>query len=143
MVAHKGIQAYRQGTLKTTVAAADPHRVIQMLMEGALSKLAEAKGHIVRREMEAKAMTLSKVSAIINALNDGLDQDNPNEITNNLASLYEFMLMRVGEAGIQMDVSKIDEVIQLLVTIKSAWDQISESEKQKGYELQAQRDAAG
>ena len=50
-----GINAYRKGNLKQDIANADPHKLTLMLMQGALDRLAFAKGAMERREFEQKA----------------------------------------------------------------------------------------
>ena len=40
----KGINAYKKGNLKQDVANADPHKLTLMLLQGALDRIAYAKG---------------------------------------------------------------------------------------------------
>lgn len=131
MYANKGINAYKKDSLKADLAGADPHRVIQLLMQGALERLALSKGFIERRDMEAKSQVLTRVVEIINALRDALDRDANPELVDNLDSLYSYMIEQVHEASASLDVSKIDLVMGLLLEIKGAWDQISEASKQE------------
>ena len=121
---NKGINAYKKDSLKADLAGANPHRVIQLLMQGALERLALSKGFIDRRDMEAKSNTLTRVIEIINALRDALDRDANPELVDNLDALYSYMIEQVHEAGLKMDVSKIDTVMELMLEIKGAWDQI-------------------
>ncbi len=130
MYANKGIQAYKKDSLKSDLASADPHRVIQLLMQGALERLALSKGFIERKDLEAKSQTLTRVVEIINALRDALDRDANPELVDNLNDLYAYMIDQVQEASVSMDISKIDTVMGLLLQIKGAWDQISEVDKQ-------------
>lgn len=135
----KGIQAYRKDSLKSDLAGADPHRIIQLLMQGALERLALGKGMIQRRDMEGKAQTLTRVVEIINALKDSLDRDASPELVDNLDALYEYITYLVHQAGAQMDTSKIDEAVALILEIKTAWDQIGESAKQEAYAMQSEQ----
>ena len=122
---NKGINAYKKDSLKSDLAGADPHRIIQLLMQGALERLALSKGFIERRDMESKSNTLTRVVEIINALRDALDREANPELVDNLDALYGYMIEQVHEAGLNMDVSKIDVVMQLMLEIKGAWDQIA------------------
>lgn len=45
----KNLQAYKTQSLEAEVSVADPHRVIQLMMQGVLERLAQAKGAISRR----------------------------------------------------------------------------------------------
>lgn len=136
MYKSKGIQAYRKDSIKSDLASADPHRVIQLLMQGALEKLALGKGCIERSDWEGKAAALTRASEIINALRDALDRDVNPELVDNLESLYEYMIIRITEASIAKDTSIIDQVMGLILQIKGAWDQISTADKQAAYEGQ-------
>ena len=46
----RNIKAYTAGNLAADLATADPHRVIQLMMQGCLERLAQAKGAIERSE---------------------------------------------------------------------------------------------
>ena len=128
----RNLKAYKSTSLDAELAVADPHRVIQMLMQGVLERVAQAKGAIERRDYEAKAYAISKAMAIINGLQDSLDLSQ-GEIAEDLLALYEYMKSRVMDANVQMNNAPLDEVANLVITIKSAWDQIPDAEKQKAY----------
>lgn len=132
----KGIQAYRKDSIKSDLASADPHRVIQLLMQGALEKLALGKGCIERSDWAGKSVSLTRAVEIINALRDALDRDVNPELVDNLESLYEYMTVRITEASASKDITIIDQVMGLLLQIKGAWDQISGADKQAAYEGQ-------
>lgn len=129
----KGIQAYQKDSIKSDLASADPHRIIQLLMQGALEKLALGKGCIDRADWEGKANALTRAIEIINALRDALDRDANPELVDNLESLYDYMVLRINEASVNKDSAIIDQVMGLILQIKSAWDQISEMDKQEAY----------
>ena len=135
-----GIKAYKSVGIKDDLAVADPHRVIQLLMQGALEHLAKGKGFIERKDFAGKAKSMSKAISIISALQASLDMKSGGEISQNLFDLYDFMLNHLTIASRDLDVTKIDDTISLLVTIKSAWDQIPVSDREKGYILQSERD---
>ncbi|KMT66617.1 flagellar export chaperone FliS [Catenovulum maritimum] len=136
---NRGINAYKQGNLKQQVAQADPHQLTLMLMQGSLDKMAYAKGCMERKDYEGKAEHLSKASAILVHLRDTLDLDMDNEVTNNLYALYEYMVSRLTDAHVQNSLTIMDEVIGLMLPIKTAWSQIPEEAKQEAYELQQQK----
>ena len=123
-MALKGINAYKKGSLKQDIAAADPHKITLMLMQGALERMAYGKGCIERKDFEGKSDHLSRVSAILMNLRDTLDMDIKSEVTDNLYALYDYMIQRVTDANIQNDLNIMDEVINLLLPIKTAWASI-------------------
>jgi flagellar secretion chaperone FliS len=131
-----GIKAYKAVGIKDDLAIADPHRVIQLLMQGALENLAKAKGCIERKDFAGKSSTLSKGITIISSLQSCLDMDASLEISDNLASLYDFMVNHLILASRENSIEKIADVMELLLTIKSAWDQIPVKDREEGYRLQ-------
>lgn len=135
----KSLQAYKKNVLEADMSVADPHRVIQLMMNGVLERLALAKGAIDRKDYEAKSIAISKAHALLNGLQDSLDMGQ-GEISERLFALYDYMKQRIMEASVKLDKSALDEVANLLITIKTAWDQIPEEEKQKAYEMKARQD---
>jgi len=134
MYKKKGINAYKKDSLKSDLASADPHRVIQLLMQGALERLALGKGCIERSDWEGKASALTSAVEIINSLRDSLDRSVNPELVDNLESLYDYMTVQITEASVTKDTALLDQVIALILQIKGAWDQISEADKQRAYE---------
>ncbi len=116
------LDQYKSVGVRSGVEGASAHRLVQMLMEGALDKMAIAKGQIERKDFEGKSKHISWAISIINGLRDSLDKENGGEIANNLENLYEYMVRRLLEANSRNDVSVLEEVISLMLEIKAAWD---------------------
>jgi flagellar protein FliS len=135
MYAKKGIQAYKKDSIKSDLASADPHRVIQLLMHGAIERLALGKGCIERADWGGKGEAFTRAIEIINALRDALDRDVNPELVDNLDGLYDYMIVRINEASVSKDCAVIDQVIE------GAWDQISEASKQEAYNSESQERA--
>jgi flagellar protein FliS len=141
-MALKGINAYKKGNLKQEVAQADPHKLTLMLMQGALDRMAYAKGCMERKDFAGKAEHVSRSSAILINLRDTLDLDNKAQVAENLFSLYDYMIQRLIDANVQNSLTIMDEVINLMLPIKMAWSEIPEAAKQEGYEMQRQKHQA-
>lgn len=135
----KGIQAYKKGSLKQDLSTADPHKITLMLMQGALEKMATAKGCIERKEFEGKSQHLSRATSILVNLRDTIDLEVKSEVGENLYALYDYMVNRLTDANIQNSLKIMDEVISLMLPIKNAWAQIPDSAKQEAYEAQRQK----
>ena len=134
----KNLKAYKSNGVQADLSVADPHRVIQLMMQGLLERLAQAKGAIDRRDFEAKSQLISKAMALINGLQDALDLSQ-GQIAHDLAALYIYMKERLMDASRNMDKDALDEVAKLMITIKSGWDQISDEDKQTAYEKKSQQ----
>ena len=125
MNAMAALKQYQTVNTQAQVGDASPHRLIQMLMEGGLSRLAQAKGAMLHGQQASKGELISKAIGIIGGLREGLDSQQGGEIAANLDRLYEYMVLRLVEANIGNDVTLIDEVADLLRNVKSGWDAIS------------------
>ena len=121
---NSALQQYRKVGAQTGVEAATPHRLIQMLLEGALEKINLAKGYMQRNEVSLKGSHISWAISIIDGLRMSLDKEGGGEIAENLDSLYDYMGRRLLEANLNNDVAMLDEVSGLLLEIKSAWDAV-------------------
>jgi flagellar protein FliS len=127
MVRQRFLQQYAQTNVQTGVESATPHRLIQMLYEGALDRLAQAKGAMMRKDFETKATLLNKSMQIIAGLRSCIDMERGKEVAENLDGLYDYMIRRIVSASARNDVSIIDEVSELIRSIKSGWDEMPES----------------
>ncbi|MCU7798399.1 MAG: flagellar export chaperone FliS [Candidatus Thiodiazotropha sp. (ex Semelilucina semeliformis)] len=126
----RGAQQYGKVAVGSEVAFASPHRLVQMLMEGALEKVATAKGHMSRKEYEAKGNHINWAISIIDGLRGSLNLEEGGEMANNLDSLYAYMVRRLAESNVSNEIAILDEVSSLLLEIKSAWDAIPDEVKQ-------------
>ncbi len=124
--ANSALSQYQSVSVASGVENATPHRLVQMLLEGALDKIAAAKGHMLRNEVSEKGRFVSWAISIISGLQSSLDMDGGGEISRNLDDLYDYMVRRLGETAVTNDPAILDEVTSLLLEIKSAWDVIPE-----------------
>ncbi|TLX57206.1 flagellar protein FliS [Stutzerimonas nosocomialis] len=125
MNAMAALRQYQQVGVKAQVTEADPHRLIQMLMQGGLDRMSQARGAMERGDFAEKGVLLGKAIAIIGGLRDVLDKKAGGELAENLDSLYEYMSMRLFEANRNNDPQVLDEVSALLGEIKEGWDGIA------------------
>jgi flagellar protein FliS len=116
---------YNKMAVQTGVDSGSPHRLVQMLFEGALEKIAVAKGHLDRGETPQKGRHISWAISIIEGLRASLDMEQGGDIATNLNDLYDYMKRRLLEANIANDGTILDEVSSLLREIKDAWDAIA------------------
>lgn len=123
--AKAALSQYSKNAVVTGIESANPHRLIQMLMEGALDKIASARGHMQRNTVSDKCQQIGCAIAIIKGLRMSLDQEKGGEIAINLDDLYDYMERRLLEANRVNDVGLLDEVTNLLREIKEAWDAIA------------------
>lgn len=118
------IKQYQSAGVQGGLAEATPHRLIQMLLEGALDKISIAKGHMERGEITAKGRHISWAISILEGLRGSLDFKAGGEIAQNLDALYGYMKDRLLQANVKNEIEALDEVARLLTTIKQGWDEI-------------------
>ena len=116
------VKQYSQVGVASGVEQASPHRLIQMLMEGAIDRLAIAKGAMERKETAHKGAHISWAISIIDGLRASLDKNAGGEIAQNLDDLYDYMIRRLVRANMEDNPDLLDEVLSLLRSIKDAWD---------------------
>jgi len=121
----KAINAYAKVGLDTSVTAADPHKLILLLYQGALLAISTAKNQMLRKDIAAKGKSISHAILIIDeGLKSSLDKNAGGELAQNLSALYEYMSQRLLVANLKNDVAALDEVSGLLAELKGAWEEI-------------------
>ncbi|MBA4285984.1 MAG: flagellar export chaperone FliS [Xanthomonadaceae bacterium] len=124
---NSAMNQYRQTGIAAATVETDPVRLIEMLLGGAIDRLACARGAMLRREREAKHHYLGAAISIIEHLRLVLDLKAGGELAGNLARLYDYMLGRLPAANLADDPAAVDEVIALLREIKSGWEAMPKS----------------
>ncbi|HEF8771276.1 flagellar export chaperone FliS [Providencia manganoxydans] len=125
MYQQKAKQAYQQVDIESEIINAPPYQLISILYKGALSALKRAEIFMQQNEIAAKGKELSKAIDIIDTgLKHALNHDAGGEIADNLASLYDYMVIRLLKANLENNVAYIQEVYQLLSDLASTWQQI-------------------
>ncbi len=119
------LRQYQKVGSQAQTSEASPHRLVQMLMEGGLDRIAQAKGALERNDIPGKGVLISKAIGIVGGLREGLDLENSAETLGDLDSLYTYMMKRLVEANIKSDPKILDEVAGLLRTVKEGWDAIA------------------
>lgn len=132
--ATKALNTYRQTGIQTQLADATPHRIVQMLFEGALGRVAAARGCVERKNFMMKSKAISEAMAIIVGLRDTLDMEKGGQVAANLNDLYAWMTRSLSEANRTNETVLLDEVATLLGEIKASWDGIPD--EYRGHPIQ-------
>lgn len=123
------MRLYKQIDTFGNVASADRHKLIEMLLTGAIDALVNAKSGINAGAVATKCEAISKALAILDGLRLALDKAQGGEIAMNLDQLYEYMQNQLLVANLKDDASTIDEVIALIKIIREAWLAIPEDQR--------------
>lgn len=118
-------RTYQQIGLETGVDSANPHRLVLMLFDGALSALADARQHMSAGNVSAKGAAISRAISIIGeGLRVSLDMERGGAIAAQLRDLYDYMTGRLVEANANNSQEMLAEVSSLLSELRAAWVQI-------------------
>ena len=121
---NSAIAQYKRVDNVGSVEGASPHRLILMLMNGALERLVQARGAIEHRDIALKGAMIGKATMIIGGLQSSLDRNQAPDYVDNLDRLYDYMQRRLLEANLKNDVGLIDEVMDLMKTLRNSWQEI-------------------
>jgi flagellar secretion chaperone FliS len=116
------LAAYRSTSVHSGLEASDPHRLVVMLMDGALERIATARGLMSNGSGGAeKAQLLHRAVAIIDELRNSLNFKAGGDVSRNLDSLYDYMCVRLMQANSANKPEWLDEVSRLLGEVRAAW----------------------
>lgn len=117
------LAAYQMVATHGGVAAADPHGLILMLLDGALMRIAQARGSGERGSASERTAHLNRTLGILGELRASLVLGS-SEIADNLDRLYDYMAREILKAHVDTRPELLDRVSSLLQEIRSAWASI-------------------
>ena len=117
--------AYRQVGVETGVAGATPHRLVQMLFDGFIDALAQARGAMRAGQIEQKGRAIGRALRIIDeGLKASLNIDAGGELAADLNDLYAYTSLRLMQANRRNDEEALEECRRLIEPLREAWAQI-------------------
>ncbi len=118
------IRGYNDISINAGVTGASAHGLIQMLFDGLLERIAQAKGGIQQKNIELKGQKINQAISIVLGLKSNLDLDNGGELAERLNHLYDYIQQTLWSAHKNNDVVLLDECVELITSISSAWRDI-------------------
>lgn len=106
------------------VQSASPHRLIEMLFDGLVERITQAKGAMQYKNVELKGVKINNAIAIISGLRESLNLDDGGDLALNLDDLYVYLQGLLAKAHIENNPLLLDEAHQLVGNIHSAWREI-------------------
>lgn len=117
--------AYRQVGVETSVATASPHRLVELLFDGYMEALAQAKGAMQLKQIEAKGLAIGRAARIMDeGLKAGLNLEGGGRLAADLRALYEYVSLRLVLANVRNDEGILDECARLIEPLRQAWKDI-------------------
>lgn len=106
-----------------------PHRLVSMLMQSALDKLAASKGCLDRGDFVHANENITTVMTIVTTLKSSLDMEEGGDISINLDLLYGYMNTQLLEAMTKHDNAPAEEVAGLLRELANGWNAMPDNIK--------------
>lgn len=135
---NRAMKSYNTQNIDGAIAAASPHQLIGMLLDGSIRFVNTAKFHMQNGDISQKGLAISRAIACIEGgLRAALNKEVGGKLAENLDSLYDYLSNRLLVSNINNDISMLDEVNQLLREIKEGWDEIgAQTEAAKGAQVE-------
>ncbi len=126
MTTQHGYGDYQAANLAGQIASASPVRLVIVLMDGLLDEMSRARAHIEAKRFEEKGASLNKCIGMLHGLTSALDFEAGGDVVVNMARLYEYCTWRLNEAGLALDPTIVDEVSELIRTLRAAWEGVDQ-----------------
>jgi len=102
------------------------HRVISLLLDGALERVAQAKACVEDGNEADRIILIAKLIGIVNGLRQSLNMQEGGAIAVNLEKLYTYMADRLATCEDDDAMGVLSEVGTLIGSVKEGWDSIAE-----------------
>ncbi|MFB1072407.1 flagellar export chaperone FliS [Vibrio diabolicus] len=121
MLMDSGYDSYQQVDLDAQAAAANPHQLVIMLIDGLLDEVERIRGHLAANRLAEKGNGINKCMNILIGLTSALDDENGGEIAENLRQLYDFCQVELYYASVQNDANRLVNVERVMGNIREGW----------------------
>lgn len=117
--------AYRSVGVETGLADASPHKLIEMLFDGYMEALKQARGYLRGEQIELKGRALGKAARIVDeGLKASLNLKDGGRLAQDLHDLYAYLTLRLTLANVRNDENVIVECETLMQPLCEAWKAI-------------------
>lgn len=113
---------------QNNIGIESPHKLIEMLYMGVLRFNAQAKRAINDNDLEKKVYWINRSISIVTELVAILDKDQ-GQVAEYLEGLYSYEITLLGEASLQNDTKKLDEVTNVFKELSKAWRETTDVAK--------------
>lgn len=124
MNTHTALKSYAKVHYRSNVEVASPHRLIDMLYEGAIDRVKQAKGALEYGNIQTKGNKINSAISIVSGLRESLNTDQGGDLAMNLDNLYVYIQDVLAQAHRQNDAAKLDEAATLLGDLRATWQKI-------------------
>jgi flagellar protein FliS len=108
----------------------DKGKILLMVLETLTRKIDEVKVLISQKKYEKKFEELTRIVQTIQVLDASLDMS-LGEVPKNLSLLYGYLVRRLQEVHVSLDISTLDECKSILTTISEGFTEAYRTEKKR------------
>ena len=123
---------WQESYLESRIMSADPLELVNLLYQGALDSVHDARRFLAEGDIPARSKAIVKVTDILTELEASLNHQAGGSISRRLAELYQYMRLRLLEANIRRDDAILAEIQSLLATMAEAWRGIQKAPQPQG-----------
>ena len=117
--------------LRTKIMTASPEELRLLLYDGAIKFCHQAKQAIEAKQYEESYNALSRAQKIVLELSTSLNHSIEPEVTEKMASLYNFIYRQLVEANMSRETGIIDEVVKLIQYERETWQMLMKKVHEK------------
>ncbi|WP_028950708.1 flagellar export chaperone FliS [Sulfurihydrogenibium subterraneum] len=114
-----------QSYIKTELDSLPVAGIIAKGYDRIILELKSAIENIEKRNIKGKIENISKAIDLLTTLRLGLDFEKGGEIARNLEDIYSFCEREIQLANLKNDVERLQNVIKVLDTVKSGWEELA------------------
>jgi flagellar protein FliS len=115
---------YRQIDVAGRTADADPHRLVSLLYEEGVGALRAAAWAAEKGKLAVKSERVARATAVMFALEAGLDFAKGGDVSKALASFYHGLRSQVVQASLGSDPKPFRDAADSLEEIAGAWSSV-------------------
>jgi flagellar protein FliS len=115
---------YRQVDLAGRTGGADPHALITMLYQEGISALRAAAWAAEKRKFDVKSERVARATAVLFALESGLDFERGGDVSRALAAFYHGLRQQVLQASLGTNPTPFRDAANSLEEIAGAWSSV-------------------
>ena len=123
--------------VENDVISRSPEWLVPLMYEHLLKSLRRAVVQIEAKDLEGRAESLGKATAIVGELLATLDRENGGEIVQSLASLYTYFAFELMDVGRSAGTGSLPRLIEMVDELHAAWVHAAESVAPRGGPLAA------
>jgi flagellar protein FliS len=115
---------YRQIDLAGRTTTSDPHALVGMLYDEGISALRSAAFAAEKRKFAMKSERVTRATAVLFALEAGLDFERGGDVSRALAAFYHNLRQQVLKASLGADPRPFHDAADSLAEIAGAWSSV-------------------